>query len=157
MKPEKKYPNASGVRKKTNTFGFIKTAQSWTCNYFECKKKKTDSKSNIPSNPGFYQRKKLHVFENIGNPLWFDDFYWSDKVWTFWAVMQQELLELVYTFFKNFDRKVKLYLSTEKCPNRDLHNLLRLSGRLKVYFCQQTFLLISISTNLCNKKVSHFT
>ena len=65
--------------------------------------------------------------------------------------------EVVYTFFKTFDRNVKLYQSTEKCPNRALHNLVALGGRAKAHFCRCTFLLISISTDLCNKKVPHFT
>ena len=63
----------------------------------------------------------------------------------------------VKSFCRIFDRNVKLYQSTEKCPNRALHNLVTLGGQAKAHFCRCTFLLISISTDLCNKKVPHFT
>ena len=63
----------------------------------------------------------------------------------------------VKSFSRIFDRNVKLYQSTEKCPNRALHNLVTLGGQAKAHFCRCTFLLISISTDLCNKKVPHFT
>ena len=74
-----------------------------------------------------------------------------------YSYMPTRTREVVYTFFKTFDRNVKLYQSTEKCPNRALHNLVTLGGRAKAHFCRCTFLLISISTDLCNKKVPHFT
>ena len=81
----------------------------------------------------------------------------TNTILSFTTTCLQEVSDVVYSFFKNFDRNVKFYQSTEKCPHRALHNLLTLGGRAKAHFCRCTFLLISISTDLCNKKVPHFT
>jgi len=51
---------------------------------------------------------------------------------------------VVYTFFKNFNRNVKLYESTEKFPNRAMYYLLTLGGQATANFCRCTFQLISI-------------
>ena len=64
---------------------------------------------------------------------------------------------MVYTFFKNFNRNVKLYESTEKFPNRAMYYLLTLGGQATANFCRCTFQLISIYIDLRNKKVPQFT
>ena len=108
---------------------------------------KTDLKSKVFSHTRFLHKKKAYVFEKITRPLFdsmtcfFNERWQNEK---FLALMKQGVWEVVYTFFKNFDRNVKLYESTEKFPKRAMYYLLTLGGQATANLYRCTLQLISI-------------